>query len=83
MPSNVSQAIGTAQQFMQQPKNVYEKKLLGVQQNWNVTAEQDDSRSRIGKTLEALGVSIGQNDLEREKQQYEIAQTIAPQFSIS
>lgn len=80
MPSNVAQAIGTAQQFMQQPKNVYEKKLLGVQQNWNVTAEQDDSRSRIGKTLEALGVSIGQNDLEREKQQYEIAQTIAPQF---
>lgn len=80
MPSEVTQAIGTAQQYMPNQKVTYEKRLLGVQQNWNVTVEQDGSRERIGKTLQALGVSVGEQDLQREKNKYEIAKVIAPQY---
>lgn len=80
MPSKVAQAVGTAQQYMPNQKVVYEKRLLGVQQNWNVTAERDDSMARVGQALEALGVSIGNNDLEKEKRDYEVAQAVAPQF---
>lgn len=80
MPSEVTQAIGTAQQYMSNQKVTYEKRLLGVQQNWNVTPVQDGTRERIGKTLEALGVSMGQQDLQNEKNQFEIAKVIAPQY---
>ena len=80
MSSEVTQAIGTAQQYMPNQKVTYEKRLLGVQQNWNVTPVQDGTRERIGKTLEALGVSMGQQDLQNEKNQFEIAKVIAPQY---
>lgn len=81
MASNVSNAVGVAQQYMPQERELYDARLQGVQQNWNVTADygKSQAQSDLAKTLNALGVSVGDYALDKEKKQYEIAQIYAKQ----
>jgi len=78
LASKVENAVGTAMQYMPNEKNVYQGRLLGVQQNWNVTVERDDDYGNVAKALGALGIAVGNNALEKEKQDYEVAQALAP-----
>lgn len=76
MPSNTSAAVGTAIQFTPQEQKLQIEKLSGVQQNYNVRPEQDYGMENAGKLMGALGIAFNNEDLEREKREYEIAKVI-------
>lgn len=80
MGSKVANAVGVAQQYMPQEKEVYRARLQGVQQNWNVTADTNDINGKTAQALEALGVRIGDYSLQKEKQDYEYANLYARQL---
>lgn len=80
MGSKVANAVGVAQQYMPQEKEVYRARLQGVQQNWNVTADTNNIASKTAQALEALGVRIGDYALQKEKQDYEYANLYARQL---
>lgn len=76
MPSNTSAAVGTALQFSPQEQRIQIEKLSGVQQNYNVRPEQDYGMENAGKLMGALGIAFNNEDLEREKREYEVAKVI-------
>lgn len=76
MPSNTSAALGTAQQFSPQEQKLQTEKLSGVQQNYNVRPQQDYGMESAGKLMGALGIAFNNEDLEREKREYEVAKVI-------
>lgn len=80
MPSKVANAVGVAQQYMPQEKETYKARLQGVQLNWNVTPEYDNTTGKTAQALEALGVRLGGNELENEKFNYEYANLYARQL---
>lgn len=76
MPSNTSAAVGTAIQFTPQEQKLQIEKLSGVQQNYNVRPKQDYGMENAGKLMGALGIAFNNEDLEREKREYEVAKVI-------
>lgn len=76
MPSNTSAAVGTALQFSPQEQRLQIEKISGVQQNYNVRPEQDYGMENAGKLMGALGIAFSNEDLEREKREYEVAKVI-------
>lgn len=76
MPSNTSAAVGTAIQFTPQEQRLQTEKLSGVQQNYNVRPQQDYGMESAGKLMGALGIAFNNEDLEREKREYEVAKVI-------
>lgn len=80
MGSKVANAVGVAQQYMPQEKEVYRARLQGVQQNWNVTADTNNIANKTAQALEALGIRIGDYALQKEKQDYEYANLYARQL---
>ena len=76
MPSNTSAAVGTAIQFSPQEQKLQTEKLSGVQQNYNVRHKQDYGMENAGKLMGALGIAFNNEDLEREKREYEVAKVI-------
>lgn len=76
MPSNTSAAMGTALQFSPQEQKIQIEKLSGVQQNYNVRPKQDYGMENAGKLMGALGIAFNNEDLEREKREYEVAKVI-------
>ena len=76
MPSNTSAAVGTALQFTPQEQRLQIEKLSGVQQNYNVRPQQDYGMENAGKLMGALGIDFSNEDLEREKRDYEVAKVI-------
>lgn len=76
MPSNTSAAVGTAIQFSPQEQRLQIEKLSGVQQNYNVRPQQDYGMENAGKLMGALGITFNNEDLEREKREYEVAKVI-------
>lgn len=76
MPSNTSAAVGTALQFSPQEQKIQIEKLSGVQQNYNVRPKQDYGMENAGKLMGALGIAFNNEDLEREKREYEVAKVI-------
>ena len=76
MPSNTSAAMGTALQFTPQEQRLQIEKLSGVQQNYNVRPQQDYGMENAGKLMGALGIDFSNEDLEREKREYEVAKVI-------
>ena len=76
MPSNTSATMGTAIQFSPQEQNLQIEKLSGVQQNYNVRPKQDYGMENAGKLMGALGIAFSNEDLEREKREYEVAKVI-------
>lgn len=76
MPSNTSAAVGTAKQFSPQEQHLQIEKLSGVQQNYNVRQQQDYGMENAGKLMGALGIAFNNEDLEREKREYEVAKVI-------
>lgn len=76
MPSNTSAAVGTVKQFTPQEQKLQIEKLSGVQQNYNVRPEQDYGMENAGKLMGALGITFNNEDLEREKREYEVAKVI-------
>ena len=76
MPSNTSSAVGTVIQFTPQEQNLQIEKLSGVQQNYNVRPQQDYGMDNAGKLMGALGIAFNNEDLEREKRDYEVAKVI-------
>lgn len=76
MPSNTSAALGTVLQFTPQEQKLQIEKLSGVQQNYNVRPQQDYGMENAGKLMGALGIAFNDEDLEREKREYEVAKVI-------
>lgn len=76
MPSNTSAALGTALQFSPQEQRLQIEKLSGVQQNYSVRPQQDYGMENAGKLMGALGITFSNEDLEREKREYEVAKVI-------
>lgn len=79
MANKVENAVGTALQYMPNEKTVYQNRLIGVQQNWNVVAEQDYNLGNVSKAMEALGIAVSNDSLEKERRDFEVAQALAPQ----
>lgn len=78
LPSNTSNAIGTAQQYLPQEPKVYQKNLVGVPLQWNVTTKKDGSMGEIAGGLQNLGLAIDKEDVSRQKRQMQVAEAVSP-----
>lgn len=79
MPSNTSSQVGIAKQFMPQGAKTYEKRVEGLQTNYNIFPENNNTNAELlSKGLNALGVALGQEDMNKEKRDLEVARALAP-----
>ena len=59
MPTNTSNAIGVAKQFSPQEPQVYQRRLQGLQTNYNIFAQKDYNSDTLSAGMKALGVAFG------------------------
>ena len=79
MPTNTSNAIGVAKQFSPQESQVYQRRLQGLQTNYNIFAQKDYNSDTLSAGMKALGVAFGDYKNFKDEQDLKIAQALAPE----
>ena len=79
MPTNTSNAIGVAKQFSPQEPQTYQRRLQGLQTNYNIFAQKDYNSETLATGMKALGVAYGDYTNFKDEQDLKIAQALAPE----
>ena len=79
MPTNTSNAIGVAKQFTPQEPQTYQRRLQGLQTNYNIFAQKDYNSETLATGMKALGVAYGDYTNFKDEQDLKIAQALAPE----
>lgn len=79
MPTNTSNAIGVAEQFTPQEPQTYQRRLQGLQTNYNIFAPKDYNSDTLASGMKALGVAYGDYTNFKDEQDLKIAQALAPE----
>lgn len=79
MPTNTSNAIGVAKQFTPQEPQTYQRRLQGLQTNYNIFAQKDYNSDTLATGMKALGVAFGDYKNFKDEQDLKIAQALAPE----
>lgn len=78
MATNTSDALGTQRQFTPRPIDTYIKRLTGIENPREVMYEQDNRGEQLAKALSTLGDALYAEDIEQEKRQKLVADSLAP-----